>query len=109
MERFEGKAAVVTGAAMGIGRAVALALAAEGARIGAFDRGEEALRGTVAAIEEAGGRAIALPGDAARSADVERAVARTAEAFGGLDLLANVAGVIRFGTVDDVDEATWDL
>lgn len=109
MSRFDQQVALVTGAGTGIGSAVASALAAEGAAVVAFDLNEQALAATAAGIEADGGRVLAFPGDVRSPTDAERAVAAAEEAFGGLDLLANVAGAMRHGTVADTDEETWDL
>lgn len=107
--RFDGRAAIVTGAASGIGRAVAVGLAAEGAAVGAFDVDEHKLRDVVAAIQRSGGRGLAIVGDVRLATDVESAVAGVVSNFGGLSLLANVAGAIRHGTVVETDVGTWDL
>ncbi|WP_179278822.1 SDR family NAD(P)-dependent oxidoreductase [Actinomadura mexicana] len=101
--------ALVTGAGKGIGAAVAAALAAEGASVGVVDLDEAAARHTVGTIQDAGGRAIALVGDASRAADVRAAVAACVERFGGLDLLASLAGVMRYTPVTADDEDAWDL
>ncbi|HUZ13187.1 MAG TPA: SDR family NAD(P)-dependent oxidoreductase, partial [Caulobacteraceae bacterium] len=84
MGRLEGRSAVVTGAASGIGRASALLFAAEGAGVVCVDRAGE-VEATAAAIREAGGRAVALQGDAGQEADVKAYVARALSEFGGLD------------------------
>jgi meso-butanediol dehydrogenase/(S,S)-butanediol dehydrogenase/diacetyl reductase len=109
MSRFDQQVALVNGAAAGIGKAVAIGLAAEGAAVGAFDVNEQALTATAAEIEAAGGRVLALVGDVRRAADAEHAVASLSSTFGGVDLLANIAGVMRHGTVVTCDEHTWDV
>ncbi len=88
-----GKIAIVTGAGRGIGRAAAVALAAEGAAVAAAARTAAELDETVALIARAGGSAIAVPTDVADQRAVERLVARTLEAYGTVDILANCAGI----------------
>jgi NAD(P)-dependent dehydrogenase (short-subunit alcohol dehydrogenase family) len=109
MSRFAGKVALVTGASSGVGRAVALGLAAEGAAVGAVGRDVDGLRATMDLISEAGGRADAIRADIRSSGDARRAVDEVVAAFGGLDLLANVAGVLRLGPVPDCSEEDWNL
>lgn len=91
--RFEGKVAVITGAAGGIGRAAALRLASEGAAIAAVDLAESDLAGTVEAVEAEGGRAIAISADVTRWDQVEGYVQATTDALGGVDLFFNNAGI----------------
>ena len=88
-----GKSALVTGGASGIGRATALVMAREGARVAVSDLTEESAAATVALINGAGGQAIAIGGDVAREADVAAMVARTVAAFGRLDCAFNNAGI----------------
>lgn len=107
-ERFGGKAAIVTGAGMGIGAAVARALANEGAGVAVVDRDKEAAERVVAGIESAGGHAIAAVGDVALAVDTERFVSSTVERFGGVDLLVNNAGVVVYGEVPEFSEQDWD-
>ena len=91
--RLEGKVALVTGAGRGIGRALAVALAAEGAAIGALSRTREELVRLVDEIQQADGRAIALPTDVTDAGAVKSAVDQIAHDFGGLDLVLANAGV----------------
>jgi NAD(P)-dependent dehydrogenase (short-subunit alcohol dehydrogenase family) len=88
-----GKTALVTGGASGIGRATALVMAREGARVAVSDLSEESAAATVALINQAGGQAIAIGGDVAKEADVQAMVARTIAAFGRLDCAFNNAGI----------------
>ena len=88
-----GKTALVTGGASGIGRATALAMAREGARVAVADRTEESAATTVALINAAGGQAIAIGGDVANEADVAAMVKRIMAAFGRLDCAFNNAGI----------------
>lgn len=94
MRRLEGRRALVTGAGSGIGRATAQRLAAEGAAVYGVDVNDEGCRETVAAIEAAGGRALAARCDVRRSSECDAVVAAAVDAFGGLDILCNVAGVL---------------
>ncbi|MFF8279197.1 SDR family NAD(P)-dependent oxidoreductase [Streptomyces lateritius] len=95
--RFTHKTVLVTGAGRGLGRAVALAFAAEGARVVVSGRGATALDETVSLIEAAGGTAAAVVADVSRAEDTRRLVRRTVELFGGLDVAVNNAGVFRGG------------
>lgn len=99
--------ALVTGAASGIGRATALRLAAEGARVFAADRDAERLAETVGAIRAAGGQALAHALDVADAAACRAAVAACCTWGGGLDVLANVAGVMYWGHLTDISETDW--
>ena len=93
MHRLEGRRAIITGAGSGIGRASALLFASEGARVLAVDVDSAGVDETVAAITRAGGTALAMRADAGLEADVRDFVARTVEAFGGVDLLFANAGI----------------
>jgi NAD(P)-dependent dehydrogenase (short-subunit alcohol dehydrogenase family) len=90
---LEGKVALVTGGASGIGRATAVAMAREGARVAVADRTEDSAAGTVAIINAAGGQAIAIGGDVTMEAEVAAMVARTVAAYGRLDCAFNNAGI----------------
>ncbi|MBR2216172.1 MAG: 3-oxoacyl-[Selenomonadaceae bacterium] len=95
---LEGKVALVTGASRGIGRAVALKLAAEGAKVAVNYAGNtEAAEKVKAEIEDRGGEAILLKASVADSAAVEEMVNKTVEAFGTIDILVNNAGITRDG------------
>ncbi|MER6490936.1 SDR family NAD(P)-dependent oxidoreductase [Streptomyces griseorubiginosus] len=107
-ERFTGKTVLVTGAGSGIGRAVALAFAAEGASVVAAGRTTASLDQTVALIEKEGGSAAAVTVDVTRSEDVRTLVRRTIEHFGSLDVAVNNAGVFRGGApIADLPEEDW--
>lgn len=98
LARFSGKTVLVTGAASGIGQAVAVRVASEGAAVVAFDTQEAGLRETmdkVAHAAAAGGRARYLVGSVASEADVRRAVAGVAANEGALHALVNMAGILR--------------
>ncbi|MDE2857340.1 MAG: glucose 1-dehydrogenase [Chloroflexota bacterium] len=106
--RFEGKVAVVTGAATGIGRATALAFGREGASVALADVNAEAMHATARAIEAAGGLSLAVLADVSRGEDARRIAADAVDRFGGVDYLIASAGIQTYGTVVDTDEDTWD-
>ncbi|MER3462846.1 MAG: short-chain dehydrogenase, partial [Armatimonadota bacterium] len=101
---MNGKVALVTGASEGIGKEIARQLVARGVRVGMLARSRDKLE---AAAAELGEGALALPGDVTRSADLEQAVARLEERFGGLDYLVNNAGVGVFKPVHELSLEEW--
>jgi NAD(P)-dependent dehydrogenase (short-subunit alcohol dehydrogenase family) len=105
---FEGKVALVTGAAMGIGASVARAFAEEGAAVGLLDIDERDLDREVEALAGLGHGAIACVGDVGDAASAERAVRAVVSEFGGLDILVNNAGIVRYGELPRFAEADWD-
>lgn len=105
--RFTGKVALVTGAASGIGRASAIRLAAEGATVFAHDRDADGLAATAATITASGGTVHTRAGDLSSSDECRATVAACVEDAGGLDVLANVAGISRADHMTDIDEATY--
>ncbi len=109
MTEFQGKAALVTGAASGIGAAVAELLAERGAGVALLDRDGARLGAVAGRIAEKGGEAEAIVGDIRDLAVLEDAVARTIHRFGRLDVLSNNAAVQPYGTLETTDDATWDL
>ncbi len=106
---LDGKCALVTGASRGIGRAVALKLASEGAKIALNFAGNEAAADAVRReIEAAGGQAILVKADVANEAAVQDMVQKTADAFGRIDILVNNAGITRDGLLARMKEEDWD-
>ena len=103
------RVALITGGGTGIGRATALAMAADGVAVVLAGRRPEPLEAVAAEVEAAGGRALAVPGDLAVADDAARAVRSAVEAFGALHVVVNNAGVIRRNIrLHDVDVALWD-
>ena len=102
------RVAIVTGAGQGMGRAVAMRLSAEGARVVANDVNEEAAARTAKGIQEAGGEAIAVAGDVTSSGDVANIVDAALDRYGRIDILVNNAGVLRPTKVIDIEEDEWD-
>jgi SDR family mycofactocin-dependent oxidoreductase len=117
---FAGRVAFVTGAAHGQGRATALALAREGARIAALDvarplsypgygmGSRDDLESLVAAVREAGSECLAFAGDVRVDAEVTAAVDGTVERFGRIDILFNNAGICAYGLAHELTEEAWD-
>src|SRR5215210_6816950 len=111
--RVEGKVAIVTGAGaegdeIGIGRAIAIALAAEGAEVSCIDLDPLRAEGTAARLGSMGCNALALSGDVSSARDCERFVRSTVERFGRLDILVNNVGISTPARLDSVDEELWD-
>ena len=100
--------ALVTGAGRGIGRAIALALAREGARVTVVSRTASELDSLVSELESLGARGIAFAGDLRSRSACDAAIAAAVSNFGGLQLLVNNAGVGQFATVEETDDQTWD-
>jgi NAD(P)-dependent dehydrogenase (short-subunit alcohol dehydrogenase family) len=91
---LEGKVVVITGASQGLGRALALAYAREGAKLAINARSEDSIRPVAREAEEQGAEVLAVAADVSQSADVEMLVSETVERFGGIDVLVNNAGIL---------------
>ena len=108
MGRFDGKAALITGAASGMGRAVSVRLASEGAEVFAVDVNDDGLADTAAQVAGAGGRIETMHCDVSSVAECAGAASACVDAFGTIDVLGNIAGLSWQDRVADVTEAGWD-
>jgi len=106
--RLSGKVAVVTGGGSGIGRAVALRFAADGAAVLVADVNEKAAALVAEEISIGGGRAIPMAVDVSDPDQVEAMAARTIAEFGGVDILMTAAGVLSFGSATETDPQAWN-
>ena len=106
--KLDNKIAIVTGARRGIGRAIALALAKEGANIVVSDISQEECQKVVTEIEGLGRRGLAIKCDVTSMAEVEDMVRRTVAEFGRVDILVNNAGIITFKPFLELTEKDWD-
>ncbi len=108
MKPLENQIAVVTGAGRGIGRAIALKLAAHGADIAAVDLKTEFVQETVAEVQKLGRKAWAVGANVSEAASVEAAVAQIMQEAGRVDILVNNAGITKDGLMMRMSEADWD-
>jgi NAD(P)-dependent dehydrogenase (short-subunit alcohol dehydrogenase family) len=106
--KFQGKVSFVTGAASGIGRATALAYAAEGAAVLLFDINEAGVAAAAKEIENAGGKALGFAGTIASEGDVQAAVKQTIDSFGRVDFLLNNAGTEMIAPLLETSLEQWD-
>ena len=105
---FTGKIVIVTGATSGIGQAAAEMLGREHASVVLVGRNDEALSAVARAVGVAGGRAVTCRVDVTQPDAADAIVTTAVEAFGGIDVLVNAAGVIASGTLDQTNDATWE-
>ena len=103
--RLSNKIAIVTGAGSGIGRACAITLAGEGAKVALVGRRKERLEETA---REIGDSALILPADVSVQDEIARVVEQTVASFGSLNVLLNNAGVLHIGTAEQITEEQWD-
>lgn len=102
---FKEKVVLITGAGQGIGATVARRFHAEGAMVGLCDL---ALSPVKALAKELDGRALAIPLDVKNAKEWDNAIGRLTDAFGGIDILINNAGIYELAVLDDIDETAWD-
>ena len=103
--RLNNKIAIVTGAGSGIGRACAIALASEGAKVALVARRQDRL---ASVAREIGGSALVLPADISKQTEISRVIDQVVSRFGGLNVLVNNAGILHIGTVEQITEEQWD-
>lgn len=108
MTRLAGKVALITGGGTGIGKAIALAFAREGAQVAVAGRREEKLRETLDVMKTQGGEGLVVACDVSNAKDAERAVQETAKQFGRMNVLVNSAGVLHVSTIEVISEGEWD-
>jgi NAD(P)-dependent dehydrogenase (short-subunit alcohol dehydrogenase family) len=108
MGEMKDKVAIVTGASSGIGRAAAFKFASEGASVALVARSGDKLAEVAGAIEADGREAKAITADVTQEVESERVVRETVEAFGGIDVLVNAAGIISTGTIETTALEDWD-
>ena len=107
--KLNGKVAFITGFGSGLGQAIAILFAQEGAAVAGTSRSAAKGRNTVAAIEKNGGRALFRAGDVSDSMTIKALIDETVERFGGIDIVVNSAGVRTNGSITQITEEDWDL
>jgi NAD(P)-dependent dehydrogenase (short-subunit alcohol dehydrogenase family) len=106
--RLKGRTAIVTGGGQGIGEAIALRFAEEGANIAIVDRNGKTAKAVAKRIEKLGRKAIAIECDLYQVANAERMVRETVAGLGGVDILVNSAGIFKVASIEDTTEEIWD-
>ena len=107
-KKLAGKIAWISGAASGMGEAIAELFASEGASVAVADVQEEGATAVVERLRARGGRVLASPCNVGDGAQVERSISETAAQFGGLDIVVNCAGIVHVAPLHEYDEAQWD-
>ena len=108
MSRFEGKVAIVTGGAQGIGAAIVRRLASEGAAVAVVDLTAERAQAAVDEVVKEGGRAVAIGADVSKTEDAQAAVDAAVAEFGRIDILVNNAGITRDNLLFKMTDEDWD-
>lgn len=108
MDEMKNKVALITGASSGIGRATAIKFAAQGVKVAAVARRADKLAQLAQEIQISGGICQSIAADVTNETAIERIVRETADAFGGLDILVNAAGIIGNGNIENTKLADWD-
>jgi NAD(P)-dependent dehydrogenase (short-subunit alcohol dehydrogenase family) len=106
---LKGKVAIITGGSDGIGKATAIALAREGAKVVICARGQEKLDQTAAQIRKEGGEVLAMKADVTSDADINRLFDETLKQYGGVDMLLNNAGLSQRGKFLEIDDKMWEI
>lgn len=107
MAKLDGKVALVTGSGRGIGKAIALKLASEGARLVVNDLDPEPAAETLAALDAIGGEAVSVVGDVTGADFAQRFIAAATEAYGGIDIIVNNAGYTWDGVIQNMTDPQW--
>lgn len=107
--KLKDRVAIITGAASGIGRAIASTFAGEGAAVVVADLNEEGARRAAREIEDEGGRAVGVAADITKSLQVQAMVRTALERFGTIDILVNNAGIQHVAPIADLEEEKWNL
>ncbi len=107
-QKFEGKVALITGAASGIGKATAELLASQGAKLLLADINEQGMADTASVIENAGGEVKSTVFNAMQEEDCVRIVAQAAEEFGQIDILGNIAGIVSMYHLEEITADLWN-
>jgi meso-butanediol dehydrogenase / (S,S)-butanediol dehydrogenase / diacetyl reductase len=106
--RLAGKVALITGGGTGIGRAIALAFAREGAKVAVAGRRQEKLDETLRELERRGSSGLAIVCDVSNERDAQRAAREISKSFGAMNVLVNNAGVLHAATIEGTSEEQWD-